>query len=59
MEWYYFFNEILDLKEKKKVDTSLGRGYFCQDKHVRTQTLYLTKMIKHLSSMKSTEKIKA
>lgn len=46
MEWYYFFNEILDLKEKKKVDISLGRGYFSENKHLRTHTLYLTKMIK-------------
>ena len=41
-----FFNEILDLKEKKKVDISLVRGYFSQNKRVRTQTLHLIKMIK-------------
>ena len=40
-----FFNETLDLKEKKKVDISLGRAYLSQNKHVRTQTTYSTKMM--------------
>lgn len=37
------FNEMLVLKEKRKVDLSLGRGYFIQSKHVRTQTLYINR----------------
>lgn len=38
-----FFNVMLDLKEKRKVDLSLGRMYFSQSKHVRTQTLYMNR----------------